>query len=99
MRSVAVAVRLGVRSRRPAGQARVSILDGCPAVRSGASIRPPVRLEGAGEQDERALASGRRRLAPTTRPWPAIRGDLEVVLPGLKDAPPRVYRGPLGTFI
>jgi hypothetical protein len=32
--------------------------------------------------------SARRRLAPTTRPGPAIRGDLDVVLQALKDAPP-----------
>ena len=74
MRSAAVAVRLGVRSRRPAGQAR------CPswtAVRAGVrvGVRPSVWecpsdrlscLEGAGEQDERALAIG--EAAPGPRP-------------------------------
>jgi TIR domain len=32
--------------------------------------------------------SAGRRLGPTTRTWPAIRGNLEVVLQALKDAPP-----------
>jgi hypothetical protein len=93
MGSAAAAVRLGVRSpsSRPS---RVSILDGgpggcpsgCPAVGWGASIRPPV-VFGRGRMSGR-LRSARRRLAPPTRPWPAIRGNLDVVLQALKDTPP-----------
>jgi hypothetical protein len=89
MRSAAAAVRLGVRSCRPAGQAKVSILDGCPggcpsgcpAVGLGASI--PTACRGWKGQENRMSGrwrSARRRLAPTTRPWPAIRGNVDVVV-------------------
>jgi hypothetical protein len=81
-------------SSRPS---KVSILDGgpggcpsgCPAVGSGASIPTACR---AWKVQENSMSgrwrSARRRLAPTTRPWPAIRGNLDVVLQALKDAPP-----------
>jgi hypothetical protein len=73
VRSAAVGVRRGVRSRRPAGQARVSILDDCPGGvsewvsgrRSGASIPTAARAWlGAGEQDKPALAIGEAALGP-----------------------------------
>jgi hypothetical protein len=66
-RSAAAAVRLGVRSRRPAGQAWVSVLDGgpggcpsrCPAVGLGASILTACR---AGKvQENRMSGAGDRR--------------------------------------
>jgi hypothetical protein len=81
-------------SSRPS---KVSILDGCPggcpngcpANGSGASIPTACR---AWKVQENSMSgpwrSARRRLAPTTRPWPAIRGNLDVVLQALKDAPP-----------
>jgi hypothetical protein len=92
-------------SSRPS---KVSILDGCPggcpngcpANGSGASIPTACR---AWKVQENSMSgswrSARRRLAPTTRPWPAIRGNLDVVLQALKDAPPEVYHGRLGTFL
>src|SRR5919106_6826600 len=90
MRSVAVAVRLGVRSCRPAGQARVSVLDGCPGgvrVVSGrrfGSVHPDRLscLEGAGEQDERALAIGEAALGPDHPHVATIRDNLDAVLWG-----------------
>jgi hypothetical protein len=45
-------------------------------------------LEGAGGQYERALAIGEAALGPDHPTWPAIRGNPEVVLQALKDAPP-----------
>jgi hypothetical protein len=51
-------------------------------------------LVGAGEQDERALAIGEAALGPDRRPWPAIRGNLDVVLQALKErTSQRVYHG------
>jgi hypothetical protein len=80
-------------SSRPS---KVSILDGgpggcpsgCPAVQGG-SVHPDRLscLEGAGEQYERALAIGEAALGPDHPTVPAIRGNLEVVLQALTDAP------------
>jgi hypothetical protein len=51
-------------------------------------------LEGAGEQDEWALAIGEAARGPdhpTTRPWPAIGGNLDVVLQASRTHLQRVY--------
>jgi hypothetical protein len=89
MRSAAAAVRLGVRSRRPAGQARcpswTAVRPGIRVVQPSARERPSdrqSRLEGAGEQDERALAIGEAALGADHPTVAAVRGNLEVVLPG-----------------
>jgi hypothetical protein len=73
-------------------------LDGGPAgypsgvLQPSARERPSDRLscrEGAGEQEERALASGEAAPGPDHPTVAALRGNLEVVLQALKDAPPR----------
>ena len=56
------------------------------------SVHPtasPACLQGAGEQDERALAIGEAALGLDHPTVAAVRGSLEVVLQALKDAPPR----------
>ncbi|MDF2743445.1 MAG: ATP/GTP-binding protein [Actinomycetia bacterium] len=93
----AVAVRQGVRSRRPADQARVSIWDGCPGgCPSGCPSGCPAVgsewesdrlscLEGAGERDERVLAIGEAALGPDHPAVATYRGNLGNVLQALGD--------------
>jgi hypothetical protein len=108
VRPAAVAVRLGVCSRRPAGQARVSIVDGGPG-RCPSGVRPStagasIPTAGRAGRCRRTRGAGAGERRGGAWPRPPDHGRRSTATSRWCSRPSRTpprgaYRGPLGTFL